>query len=114
MGKLLRAFVVALLAGLLCVPAALASDDDEKFDPVHHTADGYYLDFLPIGKVELPRIFLMRDANGSMGVDFFGSTASALRSGAYVAEVEEPSGETEAEEGEAAPAATDVEALIAR
>ena len=106
MGKLFRAFVVVMLAGLLCVPAALAAAaDDEDFDPVHHTADGYYLDFLPIAKVELPRIFLMRDANGSIGVDFFGSTTSALRSGTYVAEVE-----VKGEEG--VQVATDIEALI--
>ena len=115
MGKLFRAFVVAMLTGLLCVPAVLASDEDENFDPVHHTADGYYLDFLPIAKVELPRIFLMRDANGSIGVDFFGSTASALRSG-YIPEIEDHGGETHTEEGEAGAsqeATTDIEALIA-
>ena len=113
MGKLFRAFVVATLAGLLCVPAVLASDDDETFDPVHHTADGYYLDFLPIAKVELPRIFLMRDANGSIGVDVFGSTASALRSRTYMAEVEDHGEEGEEDTAEAADPAPDVEALIA-
>ena len=118
MEKLLRALTIIMILGLVCVPQAFASGDDEKFDAVHHSADGYYMDFLPIGKLELPRIFLMRDANGSIGVDFFGSTASALRSGTYQAEVEEGHGdETHAEDAEtgqeASPAATDVEALIA-
>ncbi len=116
MGKLFRALVIILLMGLIGTPAALASGEDDDFDPVHHTADGYYLDFQPIGKVELPRIFLMRDANGSIGVDFFGGTASALRSGRYVAEVDESHGD-EAHEGDAAETghaqAGDVEALIA-
>lgn len=94
--QFLRAFLLMMLVGLLAVPAAFAAADGEELDPVHHTADGYYLDFQPIGKVELPRIFLVRDAEGSLGLDFFGSTAAALRSGKYVAEIEheaEPGGE---------------------
>jgi F-type H+-transporting ATPase subunit a len=55
------------------------------FDPVHHSADGYYLDFNPIGSIELPRLFLVRRADGGLGFDAFGSTAAALRSGRYEA-----------------------------
>lgn len=73
-------------------PAVWASGEDEEFDPVHHTADGYYLDFQPIGKVELPRIFLVRGADGSIGLDVFGSTAAALQSERYLAEFEEGHG----------------------
>ena len=46
-------------------------------------ADGDYLDFSPFGKVYLPRIFLVRDAEGSLGLDFYRSTKKALASGAY-------------------------------
>jgi len=110
MRKLFSAIIVIALAGMVWVPVAVASEEDEPFDPVHHTSDGYYLDFMPIGKVELPRIFLMHDAQGSLGLAFFGSTAAALRSGEYVAEREAGhGGEADEEHGEA----TDTEALIA-
>lgn len=75
--------------------------DDESFDAVHHTADGYYLDFLPIAKVELPRIFILRSDQEGLQVRFFMSTASALRSGlmkpehnkdAHDEAIEEPGG----------------------
>ncbi|GIV58125.1 MAG: hypothetical protein KatS3mg042_1038 [Rhodothermaceae bacterium] len=59
---------------------------EEALDPVHHVSDGYYLDFLPFAKVELPRIFLVRWADGTLGLDVFGSTHAALESGHYVAE----------------------------
>lgn len=67
-------------------PAGAHSED--TLDPVHHSADGYYLDFEPVGKVELPRLFLVRSADGAFGFDAFSSTAAALRSGRYVAEAE--------------------------
>lgn len=117
MRKLLRTFVVAALVSLLGVPVAFASGEGEDLDPVHHTADGYYLDFEPIGTVELPRIFLVKHEDGSIGFDVYGSTASALRSGAYLAEFEE--GHDEVEHGESEDGAeahgqdAGLEALIA-
>ena len=96
MMRFLRACLLIVLVGLMAVPTAFAAAaDGEELDPVHHTADGYYLDFEPLGKVELPRIFLVRNAEGSLGLDFFGSTAAALRSGKYIPEVEHevPAGE---------------------
>lgn len=80
-----------ILAALLLVPAAYAGGaaDDEggeghaELDLLGHTVDGFYLDFAPFAYVELPRIFLVRDADGSLGVDAFWSTAAALESGRY-------------------------------
>ena len=77
MKKLLSALLIATLTGLVGAPGAFASDD-EKFDPVHHASDGYYIDLEPGGKLELPRIFLIRTAEGSIGLAFYGSTAAAL------------------------------------
>lgn len=74
------------LAGvlLIAVPAtAWAGGDDEQLDAVHHVADGNYLDFSPFGHVELPRIFVVRREDGSLGLDVFLSTHAAVASGAY-------------------------------
>ncbi len=60
--------------------------DEEKLDPIHHSSDGFYMDFEPVAQVELPRMFVVRRADGALGFDAFGSTAAALRSGQYVAE----------------------------
>ena len=80
----------AVLAVFLMGPDAFAKpavQEGEQFNAVHHSADANYLDFNPLGVVELPRIFLVR-RDGSLGLDVFGSTAAALQSGAYrVAEV---------------------------
>jgi F-type H+-transporting ATPase subunit a len=84
--------MLVLLAGLvalLVAPAAQASEapaetsttraaaaaDDLTLDYVvnraiiGHAADGYYLDFSPFGSIELPRIFLVRSAEGNLGLD---------------------------------------------
>lgn len=80
----------SLLIALLVVaaPAAHASGDEENLDALHHTSDGYYVDFSPFGAWELPRLFVVRHADGSLGFDAFGSTQAALRSGHYVGTVE--------------------------
>ena len=91
MKKLLSALLIATLTGLVGASGAWAADDEE-YDPVHHAADGYYIDLEPGGKFELPRIFLIRTADGSLGFNFFFSTAEALRSGQYVAELDEAHG----------------------
>ncbi len=113
--KLFRVLFLALLAGFLSVPPANAAAEGEDLDPIHHSADGYYLDFMPIGKVELPRLFLVRRADGSLGFDAYGSTASALHSHEYVPEAghgaeDDAHGET-ADEGHGEEAG--IEALIA-
>ncbi len=84
MSKVVKTLCLALLlASSLPLDAAASEGDDEQLDAVHHVADGNYLDFSPLGKVQLPRIMLVRTEEGSMDIDFFGSTYSALASGSY-------------------------------
>ncbi|CAN5557540.1 F0F1 ATP synthase subunit A [soil metagenome] len=88
--RFLRALTCAVvLSGICSVSLAFAGPDGD-LDAVGHTADGVYLDFLPVGKIELPRLFLVRRADGSLGFDAFGSTSGAMRSGRYVAVAETP------------------------
>ena len=86
-------FALALLVSLPLAPEAAAAAGEEEpttLDAVHHTADGNYLDFLPFGKVELPRLFVTRDADGSLGLDAFGSSTAAVVSGKYAIDGGEP------------------------
>ena len=62
---------------------------ENELDPVHHNSDSYYLDFAPIGKLQLPRVFLVKRGDGSTGVDVFPSTDSAIERGGYLAHMEE-------------------------
>ena len=48
-----------------------------------HATDGYYLNFKPFANVELPRIMLVRTADGNLAMEAYGSTASMLRNGPY-------------------------------
>jgi len=59
--------------------------EEEVLDPVHHNSDAHYIDFSPFPKLELPRIFIVRDASGALGLDVYGSTTSAIASGKYEA-----------------------------
>ena len=68
------------ILGFLVPMTAMAADDDE-FDAVHHTADGHYLDFSPIGKIELPRIFIIRSEVTGYSLRTYWTTKGALRSG---------------------------------
>ena len=52
-------------------------------DPIHHILDSFYMDFEPFGQVELPRIWVVRRSDQGLGLDVFGSTSSAIESGAY-------------------------------
>ena len=67
-------------------PEAEDTHAEEELDALHHSSDGFYLDFEPFGKVELPRVFIVRDAEGALGLDFFMSTHAAVESGRYVAD----------------------------
>ncbi|MXW14531.1 MAG: F0F1 ATP synthase subunit A [Rhodothermaceae bacterium] len=83
---------VRLLTCLLClnafwVPLTTLAAEDEEFDPIHHTADSYYLDFLPIAKVELPRILILRSESTGYYVGVYRTTKSALRSGEMEAKI---------------------------
>ncbi len=82
---MMRRFAVLSLL-LLAAPAmAVPASESETGAPdaVGHAADGYYLDFNPIATPELPRLFLVRRADGSLGFDAFISTHAALDSHAY-------------------------------
>ncbi len=74
----------ALLLLMLLVSAPLLAADGAGGDPdaVGHSADGNYFDY-GNGKVELPRLFLVRRADGGLGFDGFWSTKSALMNGNY-------------------------------
>ncbi len=106
-----RASILLLLAQLaiMAMPTDVvaSSEDGEELDALHHSANAYYLDFTPIGKLQLPRIFVVQNEDGSYGLDLFGSTASAILNGHYVAEISEH-GEADAEgDHEEAPAEGD-------
>ena len=75
------------LAFMAMPPVVVASEEGGDFDALHHSANAYYLDFLPIGRVELPRIFVVQHEDGSYGLELFRSTTSALRNGHYSVEV---------------------------
>lgn len=93
MTQLFRTLCAAALAMLFLVPAAQAADEGDELDVnellIGHTADGFYLDFKPLGLVELPRIFLVASEEGGWSLDVFASTASAVRNGNYVLVMEE-------------------------
>lgn len=86
----LRIVLAGILAFLFAVPSFAASvapnvaaDDEEVLDPIHHVADGHYLDFSPGPKIQLPRIFIVRDEAGSLGIKFFRSGEAAVASGLF-------------------------------
>lgn len=87
-----RAFRYILFAALFALPLpalASAEGDEAELDAVHHVADGNYLDFSPFGKIELPRLLLVRHADGSFGLDVYLTTHAAVASGRYRAVPEE-------------------------
>ncbi len=95
--RLLTLLAVATVA--LAAPAHAAGD---KLDAVHHTSDGFYWDFSPFGKVELPRLFLVR-RDGALTLDVFGSSTAAVASGRYAIDTHHGD---DAGEVEVAPAGT--------
>ena len=84
--------LLALLVGAVAMapPAQAAADDGELTIKgivndaiIGHAENGYYLDFKPMGTLELPRLFLVRTADGGLSIDAYGSTKGALKSGTY-------------------------------
>ena len=94
------ALLLALSAVALAAPAH-ASEDGE-LDAVGHTGDGNYWDFSPLGKWQLPRLFVVRDADGALGVDAFWTSKAAVASGLYRIAV--PHGDGDGNHGPAAHA----------
>ena len=98
MTKRVRTGALAILTwGLvwaLLAPASwAAAEEGEELDVnyllIGHAADGFYIDFEPFGKIELPRIFLVEDEAGRWSLDVYGSSAAAVRSGDYTVAYDE-------------------------
>jgi F-type H+-transporting ATPase subunit a len=90
----LRAFAVVTLlvlgGGLVAGPSpAQAAEGELTLESIvnntilGHATDGNYLNLEPFGSPELPRIMLVRTADGSLSLDAYGSTKSMLRNGPY-------------------------------
>lgn len=62
--------------------AAEEAEDEPAIDIVGTVADHDYFNFFSI-KVPLPRIVLLEDAQGSISLEVFGSTYSAIESGLF-------------------------------
>jgi F-type H+-transporting ATPase subunit a len=82
-------FAGAFFAAPVRAESPPAADDEVTVESivndaiVGHAEDGNYLDFKPMGTLELPRIFVARTAEGGLTLDVYGSTKSALKSGTY-------------------------------
>ena len=72
-----------LLLGMLLASPVMAAEAGEEFDPLHHVADGYYLDLQPIAKLQLPRLFLIQREGGGLDFKAFWSTNAAVASGEF-------------------------------
>jgi len=80
---ILLALIVAALAGPSSAFAAEDSESSGDPEAVKHSADGYYLNFEPLGIMELPRIILAQGPNGGIALDVYATTHAALEHGAY-------------------------------
>ena len=91
-----------LFAAVSCVAApsrAQETEEEEALDAVHHTSDGNYLDGEPFGIFELPRLFLVRSADGAYRLDGFVNSTAAVASGRYRAVAADHGGGQVEEEG---------------
>ena len=85
---LVALLVLGMSPALTATPATAAEGDVTLEGIVNnvilgHATDGYYLNFKPFANVELPRIMLVRTADGSLSLEAYGSTASMLNNGPY-------------------------------
>jgi len=88
-------FLLLFVIATSAMPLAAFAAEDGELDALHHSANAYYLDFEPFGKLQLPRIFVVQHEDGSYGVEVFRSTAAAILEGGWVVETA-----SHAEEGE--------------
>lgn len=72
---------------------AAADHEEADFDPVHHVSDDNKWDFQPFGYAPLPRIFIVKKADGSIAPRFFLSTEKAVASGEFEMVPEHADGE---------------------
>jgi F-type H+-transporting ATPase subunit a len=105
--KRASAFLLLSAIALAAMPSAALAAEDGELDALHHSATAYYLDFTPIGKLQLPRIFVVQHKDGSYGLELFRSTAAAILEGGWVAEIESKGGEDDAHAEEGAHAGDD-------
>ena len=86
---LVALLILGVGSALTATPAMAAEDGDVTLQGIvnnvilGHATDGYYLNFKPFANVELPRIMLVRTADGNLTLEAYGSTASMLRNGPY-------------------------------
>ncbi|PSQ55680.1 MAG: ATP synthase F0 subunit A [Bacteroidetes bacterium QH_10_64_37] len=86
---LVALLILGVGSALTATPATAAEDGDVTLQGIvnnvilGHATDGYYLNFKPFANVELPRIMLVRTADGNLTLEAYGSTASMLRNGPY-------------------------------
>jgi len=86
---LVALLILGVGSALTATPATAAEDGDVTLQGIvnnvilGHATDGYYLNFKPFANVELPRIMLVRTADGNLTLEAYGSTASVLRNGPY-------------------------------
>jgi F-type H+-transporting ATPase subunit a len=76
--KSLYLTILLFVTGISTTSAADTDGNNKQVDVLDKLSNHYYLDFKPVGKVELPRIFWDED-----GLFFFASSTSALESGKY-------------------------------
>ena len=86
---LVALLILGVGSALTATPATAAEDGDVTLQGIvnnvilGHATDGYYLNFKPFANVELPRVMLVRTADGNLTLEAYGSTASMLRNGPY-------------------------------
>lgn len=95
----MRKIALLLLLWLSFSSVTFAGEGEEKMDAVGHTADGNYLDFGPAGVVELPRLLIVKDANGVMSVETHSNTHHLLETGNYEVSKKEVKVDLESVEG---------------
>lgn len=79
--KSLYLTILLFVASFSTVLAAAGEENTKQVDVLDKLSNHYYLDFKPVGKVELPRIFWDED-----GISVYGNSTTALKSGKYVDE----------------------------
>jgi F-type H+-transporting ATPase subunit a len=77
--KSLYLTILLFVTSFTTVLAASAEENSKQVDVLDKLSNHYYLDFKPIGKIELPRIFWDED-----GVSMYLSSTNALESGKYI------------------------------
>ena len=106
---------LALFLALTCfAPAAWAAAEGEDLNAVAHTGDGYYYDLSPGPKLQMPRLFVMRDADGGLGLRFFANSKKAIESDVIDVDTHGVSahGNTGVEKGDGVVMETQNEALV--